>query len=420
MTHAKINRANWRPGALVQGAARVFGWNFLRLSAQFAWVVLLARVIGVEGYGAYSGAAGMAIALSGLVGFGLGLRMYQDVVREPHLFGTRWGQALHGLAWTSLALGSAYVLLSAATLDSISLIAILLISISELLAMPLVTHSAFAYAAHGQIARAAAAPVAMSLARLAAAALVPLATSTPSLDGYALLHAATTLPTAGWVVLLCRRRLAPPAGASAIDAPALREGLRLASIWASGLALNSLDKTFALDRGGAEAAGAYTAGNRFAQLMAAPVDALTSAAMPRLFHAGTGTHTNPRLIVWLFASCLVYGALAGAFAWIAAGTATRVFGPDFAAAAAVLSVLSLYIPAYCLRTLASSVLLGFGWTQWRVTCEILALGMIGGLMALWAPAGATGAAWALVASECALALALWTGYLARGALKRST
>ena len=85
-----------RLGWLATNTLRVTFWHSLRVLCQLAWVLLLARALGVAGYGTYSGIAGLAIALSGLVGFGLGLRLYQDVAWAPELFALRWHEASRG------------------------------------------------------------------------------------------------------------------------------------------------------------------------------------------------------------------------------------------------------------------------------------------------------------------------------------
>ena len=65
----------FRLGGLARGSLSVLGWNVARLGVQLVWMLLLARNLGAQGYGSFSGLSGLAIALSGLVGAGLGLRM---------------------------------------------------------------------------------------------------------------------------------------------------------------------------------------------------------------------------------------------------------------------------------------------------------------------------------------------------------
>ncbi len=406
-----------RLGGLARGTLAVFGWNLARLATQLVWVVLMAWTLGVDGYGGFSGVAGLALAVSGLAGAGLGLRMYQDVARSPDLFPQRWAQASRALRWSALLLWLAFLALAPMAFAGLSLDVLALIALAELVGTPMVAQVAFAYSAHGRMASAAAAPVLMSLARVGAVMVLPRVADATDMQAYALLHAMATLGAAVVLWSWCRRQLAPGAADGAMDAGALREGLRLSSIWASGLALGSLDKAMALRAGGADVAGQYTAANRFASLLALPVDALVAAALPRLFRAGAGQSGHPRLLGLLVVATLAYGALAGAALWLGAGLLPRLLGADFAPAVPALAVLALYVPAYCMRSLGATVLLGYGWTHWRLAAELSALMLLVALMAVWAKDGAVGAAWAAVVTEWSLVLGLW-GRVIAGAARR--
>lgn len=406
-----------RLGGLARGTLAVFGWNLARLGAQLVWVVLMARTLGVDGYGGFSGVAGLALAVSGLAGAGLGLRMYQDVARSPGLFAQRWAQASCALRWTALLLWLAFIALAPLAFPGVPVGVLALIAMAELVGTPMVAHVAFAYSAHGRLGAAAAAPVLMSLARVAAVLVLPCVADARDMQAYALLHAMATLGAACALWAWCRRRLQPGRAEGAMDAGALGEGLRLSSIWASGLALGSLDKAMALRAGGADVAGQYTAANRFASLLALPVDALVAAALPRLFRAGAGEPGHPRLLLALIAAALSYGVLAGTALWLGAGLLPRLLGADFAPAVPALAILALYVPAYCLRSLGANVLLGFGRTRWRLVAELTALGLMVALMSLWAREGATGAAWAAVVTEWSLVLGLW-GRVIAGVVRR--
>lgn len=401
-----------RLGGLARSTLVVMAWNFARLATQLVWVVLMARALGVEGYGAFSGVAGLALALSGLAGAGLGLRLYRDVARAPELLGVRWAQATRALAWSGALLWLGFLGTGLMVFPTIPFAVLACIAAAELIGTPMVVHVAFAYAARGQMARAAAAPVVLSCARVLAVLALPLAAAGGGTGAYAGMHAAATLFAACLLWWRCRRQLAPAAAPAELDPGALGEGVRLSSIWATGLALGALDKAVALRVGGADVAGQYAAASRFASLVALPVDALATAAMPRLFRAGDGQATHPRLVAWLFAAALGYGGCAGATLWAVADWLPRIIGEAFAAAVPALQVLALFVPAYCLRSLGANILLGFGWIRWRLSSELAALALMAVLMMCWIPErGAIGAAWAVVAAEWMLMLALWARML---------
>lgn len=397
-----------RFGGLARSTFIVLCWSMARLGLQLLWVILLARFLGVAGYGAFSGAAGLAIAFSGFAGAGLGLRLYQDVSRAPGLLGVRWAQAVRMQAITSLLLALLFLLAGAVWLPDIAWPALLCITIAELLCMPVVSFVAFAYGSQGQMGRVAAAPVLMSLARIMAILAMLLSGQAISVTAYAGWHAAAAILAAGWLLYRCRKQLRPPPDSAKIGLADFKEGMRLSSIWASSLALGAVDKAAALRFAGADAAGNYTASQRFASLLAAPVDALVTAVMPRLFRHGAGQIDNPRLIGLLALCVAAYGCLSGGVLWLGADGLPWILGADFAAAVPALQVMAFYLPAYCLRILGANILLGYGQVLWRFGYELLALLVLLILMLAWAGnRAAVGAAWALVVTESLLAALLW-------------
>lgn len=411
MTRMRAIRA-FRLGGLARSTLWVMAWNLARLVTQLLWVILLARTLGVEGYGAFSGVAALALTLSGLVGAGLGLRMYQDAARDPSCFGKRWAQSSRALLWSSALITVIFLALATWSFDDATATLLVAIAAAELVGTPLVVQVAFAYSAHGRVGAAAAAPVALSVARVVAILALPWVAEGPDIEVYAWLHASTTLMASFLIWVGCRHQLRPLPASGQLEAGALAEGARLASTWATGQALASIDKAMTLRAAGADIAGHYTGANRLASLLTLPVDALVAAALPRLFRAGSSQQGFNPLLRWLVLAAACYGLLAGSTLWIGAEAFTSILGSEFSAAAPALAVLAFFVPAYCLRSLGANILLGYGWTRWRLVSEIAALAAMALMITAWSPAGAVGAAWAVVLTEWALAACFWARILA--------
>jgi hypothetical protein len=62
----------WRPGAYARDGLHIFGWLLLRVAAQAATVLLLARWLGASGYGEFVAALAVAGFFTPLAGLGLG------------------------------------------------------------------------------------------------------------------------------------------------------------------------------------------------------------------------------------------------------------------------------------------------------------------------------------------------------------
>lgn len=394
--------------SLARSTLVVMAWNATRLLVQFIWIIMLARTLGASGYGTFSGISGLATALSGVVGLGLGLRLYRDVARNPSLFGVRWAQSMRVMWLSAVLLTTTFITIGTITFPSAPWTLITSIAVAELIATPIVHQVAFAYAAHGRMADAAAAPVMLSISRLMAVALLPIVANIPTLDDYAVLHMAATITTAIALHVRLRRQLTPPKESNHLEKGELADGAKLAALWASGLALNAIDKTAALRHGGADVAGHYTAAHRFTNLMTLPVDALVTALMPHLFRTGAQRGDSQQFLAILSALVAAYGCAAGILIWASAEYLPILIGPDFEPSVPALQLLAIAVPLQSLRTLGANVLLGYGWTTWRLVTELSGIVVILALMAMLVPPnGAVGGAWAIIGGESLIAGATW-------------
>jgi O-antigen/teichoic acid export membrane protein len=388
-------------------------WHTARLLLQLVWVIVLARSLGVEGYGSFSGVSGLALAMSGVVGLGLGLRMYQDVARDPALYSLRWRQTCHGLWWSGGGVALVFLALAHWQFGLFGWGLLLAIALSELVLAPVAAQIAFAYAAHGRIARSAAVPVVVALARLSAVLVFALV-GQGDITAYAVWHTCATAAAVIVLKLIHGRELISPAINGSVTWRDVREGLGFSVMWASGLALTSIDKALALKLGGAEVAGHYAAAYRFVGVVALPVDALVTAVMPRLFRAGTGMREHPRILQTLLMVTGVYGLLAGGAVWVGADVLPWLLGDGFAIAAETARAMAIYVPIYCMRILGCSVLLSRGQKWWRFGSEIVALCLMAGVALIRIPSeNVHGAVEALVIAESVLLVLVWWRVMTR-------
>ncbi|MBT2118817.1 oligosaccharide flippase family protein [Dyella sp. LX-66] len=399
---------SFRGGSLARSSLTVMAWSAGRLGAQLAWVLLLARALGASSYGLFSGLAALALAMSGFVGLGLGLRMYQDAARDPQMLNERWRQASLFTAITGVALAALYLLVAREIYATAGGSLLLAIAISELVWAPWVTQVAYAYAARGWMGYASAAPVVLSMARVTAVLLLYLLPSGVSIDTYAWLHGLLTAAASLLLILDSRRRLSIESAGSGVRWSDIRSGLGFSAMQASTLALSTLDKSFALLWGGEALAGRYVAANRFVSVAALPVDAMVTAALPRLFRAVDKPATAVRALSLLALGAGGYGAVMGGVVWLGSGLVPWLLGPSFAESAVAVRLLALYVPLYCLRILGTNALLGLGWKNWRFFSELLAVGAMGAGIAWRAPvAGLEGVVEVVLGAEALLGALVW-------------
>lgn len=398
-----------RIGKLAQDTAHVAFWQALRIAGQALWVILIARLLGPQGYGLFVGAAGLATAMGGFTGLGLGLVMLQDVARDPSLFGDRWRKAIVTSLVSGTALVLLFVILASLVLGhDIPLTVMIALGLSELLLFPIVSVAAFAFSARHQIGIAAALPALMALFRVLAALAFWMIAPIHSLDAYVWFHVSATLLCASLSWLWVELQLQPKRVAFQLNRHDLSEGLGFSVVWMVNNALTSLDKTLVLRLAGAEIAGLYAATYRFAAVLALPVEALTMAAGPRLFRHGGGIEKQPGLIPRLLLTSLLCGFVAGTALWVLAGILPWLLGPKFGPATPAARWMALFVPCYGLRLLGSNILMASNCKRLRVMIEGCGLGLLTILAFLWLPGHGLKAAVAVICTtEALLALATW-------------
>jgi O-antigen/teichoic acid export membrane protein len=401
----------WRiaTGGLARDTARVAFWQVLRIGGQAAWVVLLARLLGPQGYGAFVGVAGLATAAGGLTGLGLGLVMLQDVAREPALFGARWRTAIGTCVVSGAILALLFAGLARWVVGPVLPVDVLAaLGFSELLLFPVLSTAAFAFSSQHRVGVAAALPAMAALGRVLAALAFWAAAPDRSLTAYVWFHvgAMALCATGAWAWV--RFGLQPPRARFRLERRELAEGLGFSVVWMVGNALASVDKTLVLRLAGAEVAGLYGVAYRFAAVLALPVDALTMAAGPRLFRHGGGAQNQPGLIGRLLLSALLYTLLAGFVAWTLAGVLPWLLGPGFEPAVRAARWMAFFVPCYGLRLLGSNVLMASDCKRLRAAIEGSGLAALVLLALGWVPThGLDGAVAMICVTEGLLAAAVW-------------
>jgi O-antigen/teichoic acid export membrane protein len=404
---------------LLRDTAHVGFWQAARLGGQALWVLLIARLLGPQGYGTFAGIAGLATTLGGLTGLGLGLVLLQDASREPALFDDRWRKARDVSLLSGVGLSVLFVGLAASLFGGqLSLLSLAAIGVSELLCLPMVNTAAFAFSARQRMGLAAAWPAVVALARVLAALLCWLSLRAPTLDDYVLFHLLVTALCAFGACASVHWLLKPQPAAFTLSRRDLIEGGGFSLVGMVGNALTSLDKTLVLRLAGAPVAGLYGATYRLASILAMPVDALTMAAGPRLFRHGGGQQVQPGLVAKLAAIALGYASLAAIALWLLAGVLPWLLGEAFRPAVQAARWMALFVPCYSLRLLGSNILMSSDRKRVRVAVECLGLVLLAGFGGLWLPRyGLLGAVLMICATEATLAAITWAAIL-RGSARR--
>lgn len=410
MTLSKINNIlKWRPGGYLRASGWLFIWLLIRSAVQTVNVILLARWLGVEGYGAFVSALAVASFFTPLAGLGMAVVLLRDCSRIPLLIEHYVSQALR--LWV---ISAAVSTILAATAISLSLpntfpfVALFALAIGETAASSLIEIIARIEQARQRIAHYGAVMAGLPIARLVALILIVLLleiTPTIWLLAYGLSSLFYCLFVAISVMRLIQLQRPLDASLCSISPPPLpvREGLPF-TVGALAFRLqNEFNKPVLAQIGYAQA-GAFGIAQRMIELANLPLAALQEALWPRLFACA-----DPKRRILVSGTALMLAALIGGLAIaLAAPLVPWLLGVDYRGAGQLLIWLAPLPAIQVGRNLGNAWIIAKGQSHLLTMVYITAAVSGVGLTLLWVPGyGTAGAIAAIYASEVAAIMTQW-------------
>lgn len=378
----------------------------LRLLVQAGTLLLVARLLGPEQFGAFAGIAALAAMLGTLATFGTHVVLLGEMSKDP----AQRAQVLPYAVPTTLVCGGMllvfYTLICVCWLDvqHISVSVLLLIGSTEMLLQPLFVLMAIEQHALGRIARSQLLQMLPMVLRLLAGCLVFVLQASQPLQAYAVGYAVASV-----LALACGALALPTRWPSwrGWRLPSRSErkgafGYAVLNITKAGP--TELDKTLALKLLPHDVIGVYAAGARVVGAVVLPVTAMTLSALPRLFrdgHSSSGRH----LLAWMYGAALAYSLLLAAVLWLVAPAFDLVFGAQYMGISDVIRLLCFSIPGLALRLVAGNALMALGKPWMRVGFEVVGLAILV-FASVWLAGwlGASGLPLAVVCSEWGMAV----------------
>lgn len=387
----------------------VFG---LRLVVQAGTLLLVARLLGPQQFGAFAGVAALAVMLGALATFGTHLVLLREVSKAPERRNHVLSYAVPSTLLCGGALLAIYLLVCNFVLGEadVSVTVLVAIGVAEMLLQPLFGLPAAEHLALGRIARSQLLTTLPLALRLAAAIgvfmLHPADPITAYAYGYlaaslfALCFASTTMP-APWPAV---KRWRLPTQSE------LRDSAGYAALNITAAGPSELDKTLATKLLPLAASGLYAAGARVVGAATLPVIAMMISALPRLFREGVAQpKRTARLLRWIFAAALGYSIALAVALWFAAPVFVTLFGPKYEGIERTIHWLTLAVPGMALRMAAGSVLMALGRPWIRVSFEVMGLAvLVVASVVLATNFGPVGMPLALACSEWLMAVLGWS------------
>lgn len=395
-------------GPIARGTIRTSFVLGLRLVVQAGTLLLVARMLGPQQFGAFAGVAALALILGALSTFGTHLVFLGEVSKDP----SQRRNVLRFALPTTLLCGSvllaayfglSHLILGKAGLPFSSLLAI---GLAELFLQPLITLLSAEYLALGRIARSQLIQTLAPVFRLFAAGAIELLHLPNPFSIYVMAYLAASLVALGIVLIL---HPAPLPGLRSFRLPNWPEvkgasGYAVINITKASPA--ELDKTLALRLLPLDTAGVYAAGARVVGATTMPIIAMALSALPRLFRDGALQPARTgRLLIWMFSAAALYGVMLAACLWLAAPLFKWLFGAKFSGIDTILRWLCIAIPGMSLRLTAGNSLMALGQPWMRVGFEVtgVVILVVASVM-LTSSMGAIGMALALATSEWVMAI----------------
>ena len=380
---------DWRPGQLVKGTIAMTSGMGLRTVGQAGVFLIVARVLGVEAYGAYASVLAIACTLGFFGGFGVQTLMLRDVARDPTSSAIAWGRTLAAIGVSFPLLLGLYLLIAWAILPAgISWVVIVCIGVAELVFAPLALAGISAYQGHERTGRAARLVLTPILPRLAGALvmmpvslLLPFATP---LVVWSALYALAAFLAAVYAVWLVHCDLGLPLRP---DGQGLLASLREGVVFAFGGAALKLyvdiDKVMLARLATLEAAGSYSAAYRVVDMASIPIVAMLTAGLPRFFRNGEYGVRGALVYGWrLLPLPFFYVLCVGLFLCFASAWVPGMLGPSYSSAVSTLQWLA-WLPLVSLPRIFLQTLLITGGRQHAVVAVLGAGSIFNIALNLW-------------------------------------
>ena len=404
---------NYLEGKLIHPLVRNTLWSLggsgMRLLIQAAYFIIIARCLGPGQYGGFIAATALTGVISPFVGLGCGPLLVKNVSRDRRLFPEYWGNGLmmtliSGSVLTFLAMAICRLVLP----RSVPILAVVLISISDLIFMKLLDLGALAFQSVDRLSGNAWLNVVASMTRLIGIASLALAVSHPGVTAWSAVYLATSILAAVIAVVWATCRLGKPMLALHRIRGEGVEGFYFSVGQSAATIYNDIDKTMVARLATLEAAGIYGAAYRLIDVAFIPVRSLLSATLPGFFRAGAGglqasMQYGRRMLI----KTLPYSLFAFAACMVGAPLVPHFLGRQYASVTDALRWLAFLPVLKTLHFFTADALTGAGRQGTRTLIQI-GVAVFNVLINLWIiPAyGWRGAAASSIASDGLLALSL--------------
>ncbi len=411
-----IERAKtWAAGVRQSTLARNSVWMFLgygvRIIVQAGYFVLIARALGPREYGAFVGATALIAIVGPLGGMGAGSLLIKNVSRDKSLFAVYWGNALFLLAVSGVVLLGGIVLVAHWILPpTIPMLLILLICLSDLIGARISDVAAQCFQAMERLGYTANFSLLPYVLRMISAGIVFLVWHRASAMTWGWFYLGSTVVSCVIAVTVTNRKLGMPRLELSRIPSELKEGFYFGAGFSAQTIYNDIDKTMLASLSTLDATGIYAAAYRVIDVAFMPVRSVLYAANSSFFRTGQqGIAASFAYAKKLLPRMAGFSVLAFAGLYLLAPLFPLIIGKEFARTVEALRWLALLPLLKTIHYLLSDAVACAGYQGWRSAAQV-SVAVFNVALNLWLiPLYSwRGAAWASLASDGALVIAMYS------------
>lgn len=392
-----------------RSAAWMFQGQAVQLVAQFGYFVIIARVLGPTGYGAFVASTAVVLALAPFSPMGAGQVMMKYASRDRSQLNLYFGNSIFitvisGICWAVVLQFLRGWLLPA----SVSVGMLLCVALSDLICTQLTANCSLAFLAMDRPRQAASATLSGSVLRFFACLLLLCFSPSPAL--WARFYLCAALMAALYQIWSVIRACGRPKLALGRIPASLGEGFHFATSFTAQTVYDNIDKTQLARMASVEAAAVYAVAYRFVDASVVPIRALAASTYTEYFRKGEGGVTaTAQFARKIMRRSVPYGLVVSLMLFCAAGLVPWVMGPKYADSVEALRWLSPLPLIKSVHAFLTDILTGANRQSERSYVQI-GIAIFNVVINLWLIRQFTwrGAAWSSVATDTLLMVSLYT------------
>lgn len=410
-----VNRLLFRIKALldkpmVRGTMWLLIAKAVRIFIQAAYFIVIARALGADQFGAFSGVLAMVGILAPFSSWGAENVMVKHVSRNLSLFNTYWGNTIVMTFLSgALLLILAEVIGSVILPDSISPLIIFLIALSDIICLRLIDACAKAFLCVDKLNQNARINIILSSKNLIAAFLLITFFPQPTVLQWAFLYCISTAISAVQCVWTVNRVVGKPKPDPSLIPSEMKEGMYFSIGLSSQSIYNDIDKTMLASLSTLNATGIYAAAYRIITVAFVPVQSIVAAGYARFFkHGEKGIRGSYSFAKRLVPFAAAYSGTCAIALILFAPVIPYILGDEYRDAVGAIRWLAPLLVLKSLSYFGADTLTGAGFQGVRsgVQVGVAVLNTLGNLLLI--PAFSwKGAAWATLLADGCLALLVW-------------